>query len=120
MKKPYPWRFAQTVCIAVVLWFMGFAWLVSPLNASPAQPVARLYYDLPADGAEISLIRFSAQSGLEVLFATRPASDVMTNAVLGEFTAMEAVSQMLAGTVLRATLDAASGVVTVSRFTPKP
>jgi len=120
MIQPRHRRFAQNLRTVVDWLFIGFVLLVPPLIAAPTQPAARLFYDLPADTAEKSLIRFSAQSGLEVLFATQVAADVTTIAVHGEFTAMEAASQMLAGTVLRATLDPASGAVTVRRFIPEP
>ena len=45
---------------------------------------------------------------------------VTTNAVHGEFTAMEAVSRMLAGTRIAATFDGTTGVLTVKRIVPNP
>lgn len=103
----------------LLAWWFGLALLVSPLIAAETQPVARFVFDLPAEPAEKSLLRFSAQSGQEVLFATQVVAGVVTKPVQGEFTAMEAVSAMLAGTGLVAARDRAGGVLTVRRFTPE-
>ena len=61
--------------------------------------------------------QFSAQSGLDVIFSTQIAVGVKTNAVKGEFTAMEAITRMLADTGLVPVWNEANGVLTVSRPT---
>ncbi len=120
LMKPIPRRFVQQLrgwlggCLA------GLALLVSPLTTAATSPDVRLFYELPEDTAEKSLMRFAVQSGQEVLFATQVVAGVTTSPVYGEFTAMEAVSAMLAGTRLAATHDRRSGVFTVRRFTPEP
>lgn len=75
---------------------------------------AKRAFDLPAGTAEISLKKFSEQSGIEVLFATRLVGQVATNAVRGEFTDREALERLLAGTNLIAKRDARTGALTIS------
>lgn len=70
-------------------------------------------FDLPSDLAETSLKRFSKQSGLEVLFASRIAAGIRTNAVLGEYAPMDALALMLANTRLTAERSEASGVIMI-------
>ncbi len=118
--KPSPRLAAQKLRGLLCWWLAGLALLVSPLTAAPTQPAVRLVYNLSADSAEKSLMRFSVQSGQEVLFATQVAAGITTRPVQGEFTAMEAVSAMLAGTGLTAVQDEHSGVFTVRRLTPEP
>lgn len=73
-------------------------------------------FNVPADIAENSLKRFSAQSGLEVLFATKTAGIVRTNDVRGELTPQEAIDWLLASTGLIAARDPATGAFTISSF----
>src|SRR5687768_9257374 len=69
-----------------------------------AEPTRR-NFDLPAEPAEQSLKRFSAQSGLGVLFVSESVAGVRTNAVKGSFTPREALDLLLADTSLIATQD---------------
>jgi len=78
-----------------------------------AAETARKAFDLPADAAPASLKRFSEQSGVDVVFATRPATAVRTNAVKGTLTLREAMDRLLAGTGLVAQHDSATGAVTI-------
>lgn len=99
-----------------IAWFCRLAALASLALASfaLAAEAGRKPFDVPADVAEVSLRRFSAQSGLDVLFATRTAGQVRTNSVKGEFTPREAIERLLSGTSLVATHDAQTITVTVS------
>lgn len=80
-------------------------------EGAPTRP-----FDLPADSAEQSLKRFSAQSGLQVLFATELTDGVRANAVKGDFTPMDAADRLLAGTPLRIVRDETTGVISVARI----
>jgi iron complex outermembrane receptor protein len=71
-------------------------------------------FDLPADTADKSLPLFSAQSGMEVLFATEVASNVRTNVVRGEFTPFEAANRLLSGTSLTIVRDDKNSVLRVA------
>ena len=66
---------------------------------------ARRFYDLRANDAAIALRQFSAISGREILFAAETVRGVKTRDVRGEFTALEALERMLAGTNLYVTQD---------------
>lgn len=83
----------------------------TPARASEA---GKRTYDIPAGTAEQTLKTFSAQSGFEVLFATKTAGKTTTNVVRGHLTAAEAIKQLLAGTDLAATQDARTGAFTVT------
>lgn len=78
-----------------------------------AEPAKRTF-SLAADAAERSLKAFSAQSGVEVLFATQTVGKVRTNPVQGEFTPREAMQRLTQGTGLLAAEDARTGAFTVS------
>ena len=87
---------------------------VSPLVAAEA---AKRTYDLPAGDAEQALRTFSQQSGKGVIAATDLVRGVTTNAVKGEFSAAEALDQMLIGTGLIGTEDRRSGTFAVRKET---
>lgn len=72
-------------------------------------------FNLPADRAENSLKRLSAQSGIEVLFPTDAVAGVRTNAVRGEMTARDALDAMLSGTGLVAVQGKNSNSLSVRR-----
>ena len=93
------------------------SWTASAIVFGAEQTRSR--FDLPADTADKSLRLFSAQSGLEVLFATDVAAGVRTNAVKGEFTALEAASRLLSGTSLTIVRDDKNGVLRVARLAKK-
>jgi len=73
-------------------------------------------YDLPADDAVAAFRRFSAVSGRELLFAADATRGVRTNAVRGDFTPLEALNVMLAGTTLQARQDEQTGALAVRRL----
>ncbi len=83
-------------------------------RAQATEPV-KMTFDIPADAAERSLKKFSAQSGREVLFDSDTVGSVMTNAVKGGFTPREALDLLLAGTRLTATEDEKTGAFRVQR-----
>ena len=87
---------------------------LSMLSWAGAAEPSRKHYNVPADSADHSLKLFSEQAGLEVIFSTRVARAVKTNAVKGEMTARQALDGMLAGTTLVVVQDATSGAFTVT------
>jgi outer membrane receptor protein involved in Fe transport len=91
--------------------------LLAPSAALAAAPAPKTF-DLPADAAETSLKRFAAQAGTEVLFTTEAVARVRTAPVKGTLAPAEALARMLAGTVLVARLDEASGLYLVRRSEP--
>jgi len=72
-------------------------------------------FDIPSGAAEVTLKRFRAQSGVELLYSSDAAAGVVTKAVKGGMSPQEAVELMLSGTPLRASVDAKSGVVRIAR-----
>ncbi len=81
--------------------------------APPATEV--LAIDVPAGSAERTLKLLAAQTGVEVIFSTEVAGSVRTRAVQGKFTALDAVTRMLAATSLHATQKNATAAIVVSR-----
>ena len=79
----------------------------------------RRAFNVPAGDAEQTLREFSTQSGVQVIFPTQPVRGVATHAVLGEYSAAEAISTMLAGTPLEAMRDPKTGTLTVRRSPTK-
>lgn len=80
-----------------------------------AADAPRRTYDLPAGQAELSLKRFSQQSGVQLVFDSRIVEGIRVNAVRGELTPLEALDRLLVGTPLRARHDARSGIVAIER-----
>ncbi|MBL9202755.1 MAG: STN domain-containing protein, partial [Opitutaceae bacterium] len=113
MTRPSPVRL-----LSLVLGVAAAALLAAGLAFAADAP--RKPFDVPADVAEASLRKFSAQAGLDVLFATRTAGQVRTNAVKGDFTPNEAIDRLLAGTDLVAARDDRTGTFTVSRAPASP
>lgn len=72
-------------------------------------------FELPVDAAERSLRRFSAQSGVQVLFPTEITRGIRTRAVHGSYTLTEAIERLLAGTPLVAESDGKTGTLIVRR-----
>lgn len=102
--------------------FAGVAWVMLlwlPPSLLSAPPLTVRQFDLPAGPAELTLNRFSRQSGLQVLFATKVAAGVTTPAVHGRYVPLEAAHRLLAGSGLMAEWDDANGVLTVKRQ-PQP
>jgi outer membrane receptor protein involved in Fe transport len=87
-------------------------------SAASAAEVVRKLFDLPSDLAEKSLRRFSAQSGVQVLFPTAVVAGVRTQPVHGTFTSREALEHMLEKTPLRIVQNEKTGSLTVTRIAP--
>lgn len=87
---------------AVFLLLLGLLVGVHTIDPLAAQdtPAATYTFDLPSENADRALKRFSEQSGLEVLFPTRIARRVRTQAVKGDYAPKEALSRMLEGSGL--------------------
>lgn len=118
MSPPTPRRTARLPRLIAWAWLVMTVLLVPPSIAAGAPASAgRLHFDLPAGPAEPALMRFSAQSGQDMLFAPQVTAGVTTNAVHGDYTVMEAVGVMLTGTGLVAVQDPRSGVLAVKRET---
>jgi len=79
----------------------------------------KVSFDLPEDSIEKSLKRFSAQSGLEVIFPTDAVTGIRTRAVRGEMTSREALEGMLVGTGFRVFQDEKTGAITVRKSVTK-
>src|ERR1019366_7859567 len=84
------------------------------LRANATEAV-KLSFNIPADIAENSLKKFSAQSGREVLFDSDAVGRVTTNAVVGTYVPREAIDRMLANTRLLAIEDEKTGAFAVQR-----
>ncbi|MCW5548330.1 MAG: TonB-dependent receptor, partial [Opitutaceae bacterium] len=84
-----------------------------------AQAAAKKAYDLPADDAAVVLRQFAEQAGVEIVYSAEAVRGVRTNAVAGEFTALDAVNRLIAGTDLLAVQDEKTGAIAVNR-TPAP
>ncbi|MEY4941463.1 MAG: hypothetical protein RIQ93_3198, partial [Verrucomicrobiota bacterium] len=91
--------------------------LIAATAAHAAEAVRRMF-DLPADTAEKSLRRFSAQSGIQVIFPTEVVRDVRTQAVVGEFTSREVLDRLVANTELKVVEDEKTGALTIVRTPP--
>lgn len=76
-------------------------------------------FDIPAGEALQALRKLAAQSGEQLLYSAETVQGVTTNAVKGEFTALEALDQMVAGTNLSVVVDKKNGALALRR-TPGP
>lgn len=74
-------------------------------------------YNLPAGDAAAAFRQFSDVSGKEILFAAETVRGVRTSAVQGEFTPVEALDRLVAGTDLRVVQDEKTGALAVRRAT---
>lgn len=75
-------------------------------------------YSLAADDASVALKQFSAQSGKEIVYSAEAVRGVRLNEVSGEFTALEAVNRLIAGTDLQVVQDAKTGAIAINRLPP--
>src|SRR5262245_27673626 len=94
--------------------------LIAGLSSlSFAADTTKKTYDVPAGDAIASLKRFSEQSGREIVYPADALKGVTTKPVKGQFTAMEAVNQMLAGSDLYVIQDEKTGALAVNKV-PSP
>lgn len=80
-----------------------------------ASEPTRTSFVLAAGDAEVTLEAFSEQSGAQIVYLLRDVRAVTTNPVQGDFTTREALDRMVAGTVLRVTVDGRTGAYVVRR-----
>lgn len=90
---------------------VGF--VVSLFAATPE--AAKISFDLPSAPAEQSLKKFSAQSGLEVIYVSATVANVTTPAVKGRLTPAEAIDLLLKDSSLIAVPDSKTGAYTVQK-----
>ncbi len=81
---------------------------------------AKRHFDIPAGGADRALKVFSEQARRGVIYSTDALKDVRTNAVQGDFTPSEALSQLVGGTGLVVTKDANTGAFAVRKEAADP
>src|SRR5258708_6785938 len=113
MTTPNPRITLRRLIISSCIWFLAPCILVATENEKRT-------FSVPADAAEQSLKRFSAQSGVQLVFSPEVTDGVRTNAVNGEFTPLEAVNRMLAGTNLQVVANEKAGILTVARKASDP
>lgn len=77
-------------------------------------------YDVPGGDATTTLAQFARNSGDQIVYLVENVRTEKTQPVRGEFTAIEALRQMLTGTALFAVQDEATGAFVVSRRRPEP
>lgn len=99
-------------CAGVQALRVGWMLVLAIATLSAGQNERR-FYEVPAGAATVALRRLSEQSGREILFAAEAVRGVQTNAVRGNYTALEAATQMLAGTKLYAVQDGKTGALAV-------
>lgn len=105
----------------LITWFRGLSILTALLCVAPAAEEPKRKYDLRAGDAAGVLREFAAASGREILFVAEVVRGVRTGAVQGEFTPLEALARMLAGTQLYALQDERTGALAIRRRPePKP
>lgn len=105
-------RVARRWCLAVTLLFPVLA--TGVVSATTAAP--KTTFRLPEGDAALTLRQFSQQARTPIVYPIDTVRGVKTNAVLGEFTAREALDRMVAGTELGVAQDAATGALTVGRL----
>jgi outer membrane receptor protein involved in Fe transport len=73
------------------------------------------HFEIPAEDAERALGQFSEQAGVDLVFSVDKVAGVTTRTVAGNYAPADALSAMLAGTVLIVVQDPATGGLTVNR-----
>ncbi len=81
-----------------------------------AADAARKAYALSAADASVALRQVAEQAGVELVYSAEAVRGVRTNAINGEFTALEAVNRLIANTDLSAVQDAKTGAIAVNRL----
>lgn len=94
------------------------AWSLPTAGAAVAEQ--KQHYELPAGDAAATLKRFAESSGLHLVFMMDKVRGERTNAVRGEYAALDALRVMLTGTALFAVQDDSTGALVVSRKRPAP
>lgn len=95
-----------------VLLAAGFIALSGQTRADEIESTPQ-HFVIPAGPAERALADFARQSKQPAIFTTDMLAGVQTSAVRGDYTALEALELMLAGTSLRPAFDAAAGTLVI-------
>ncbi len=106
---------AAALCAAVM-----FCLPTPTAISAPVAENATKRFDVPAGVAQDTLKQFSAQSRVQLVYATDLVRGVRTNAVKGEQAPLAALEMMLAGTVLTAVPDATPGAFAVRKGAADP
>ncbi len=105
-------------CPVVAAALVCAAWPTAEAQAETAPPKN---YNLPGGDAATTLKRFADDSGEQIVYLVENVRGQQTNAVVGDFSAREALERMLAGTTLAASQDPATGAIVVGRKrSPQP
>jgi iron complex outermembrane recepter protein len=104
-------RSAALARLLAMVCFAGFS--LAPAFGSDAAPAR--HFEIPAGDAEIALRQFSQQAGVELVFSVDKVAGVVTRAVAGDYTPLEALNAMLADTGLAVVQDPATGALAVNR-----
>lgn len=86
----------------------------SPTRLGGAE-VSRHSFALVAADAEVTLEKFSEQSGAQIVYLIEDVRGVTTNPVQGQFAIREALHRLLAGTALRVKQDGKTGAYAIRR-----
>jgi hypothetical protein len=114
VSAPMPWNTLRRFRRLLPFW-LGLALVCTLCGGVLAAENTRRTYELPGGDAATMLRELSAISGREILFAAEVVRGVRTNPLRGEFTPIEAVSRLLAGTVLSVVQDEKTGALAVRR-----
>ncbi len=101
--RPFPPAIAAALCCT----------LGAPAAAAAEAPAKR--FDVPGGEATTTLALFARSSGGQIIYLLENVRGEITRPVRGEFTTLEALRRMLAGTALIVVPDEATGALVVSR-----
>lgn len=97
----------------------AFACAVCSVSEVRGEAAESRSYNLPRGDAATTLKQFAADSGEQIVYLVDNVRGQKTNAVIGEYSAREALNRMLAGTGLVASHDPATGAFVVGRKRPE-
>lgn len=81
-----------------------------------AADLEAMKFDVPAGSAEQTFKQFSAQSAVQLAYATDLVRGVQTNAIRGSYQPVEALEKMVAGTPLTVVRDEKPGAYAINRI----
>jgi len=92
--------------------------LITPAWALAAADAETRIFDISAGDASSTFQKFASQSSEQTAFPADLIRGVKTAAVKGEFTPLQALTRMIAGTTLMAVRDEKTGALTVQKAPP--
>jgi iron complex outermembrane receptor protein len=96
--------------------FPRFVMIAALLPAcAMAHDAVKKSFDVPAGSAAQTLRRAASQAGRQIVYDGAALRNVRTPALRGEYTPLEALNRLLAGTELRVEEDAKTGALAVTR-----